>query len=148
MTRIFRTIVMAALPAAILCAAASCTSCHKDNKLEVSFTVESDGESPNLFKLTADNQTPSSTYEWTADGSTWQGSTVTCHIGRKGLHNVTLRQKDGNRSGKCTKKIQVTQDSYPFLNGEELWWHDEFNGHALDTRSWNYDTGIDRKSVV
>ncbi len=142
MTRIFRTIVMAALPAAILCAAASCTSCHKDNKLEASFTVETDGESPNFFKLTAANQTPSSTYEWTADGSTWQGSTVTCYIGRKGLHNVTLRQTDGDRSGKCTKKVQVTQDSYPFLNGEELWWHDEFNGHALDTRSWNYDTGI------
>lgn len=113
-------------------------------KMAVSFTWTADESNPNFFTLTALNRTAASVYEWEADGTVLSGPVVTCYLQRKGLHEVKLRQKDGDRRGEASMKIPVAADSYPFAHGETLWWNDEFNGSVLDTKCWNYDTGVNK----
>lgn len=137
-----RTIVIALVT--VLLAGCACNKTTGGERLDVAFTWTADESNPNFFILEASEKTPSSTYEWEADGTKYSGAVVSCYLQRKGLHKVTLKQTDGDSHGEASMSIPVADNSYPFTQGEKLWWNDEFNGTFLDTKYWNYDTGINK----
>ncbi|MBQ8501736.1 MAG: family 16 glycosylhydrolase [Bacteroides sp.] len=123
----------------------SCSSSSDpEETLPVSFQMQPESNNPNFITFIATSATEGATYEWTFSHSNQKqtGSHVTVYFEHKGSYEVTLKQTAGGMEGSTTRKVNVATDSYYAQQGEQLWWHDEFEGARLDNTSWNYDTGI------
>lgn len=123
----------------------SCTS-SDDSKdmLPVSFLVQVEKDNPNFITFVASGEETDATYEWTFSHLDIKktGRRVTVYFENSGTYDVTLMQTAGGLKGNCSQKITVATSSYYARQGEQLWWHDEFEGSRLDNTSWNYDTGV------
>lgn len=122
--------------------AACSSSSDTETALAVSFQMQAEPGNPNFITLTAAGE-EGDTYVWTSPeaGITATGRSVTCYFERKGTYEVTLTRTSGGLKGSETRTLTVSDDARYYRQGEQLWWHDEFEGTRLDNTAWNYDTG-------
>lgn len=128
----------------LMCIMACDHSSETEENLAVSFQVMPESTNLNFITFTADGEGTDDMFEWSfsQDNQLLKGKSVTCYFERKGTYEVVLTQINGSQKGTATRTITISDDSYNYRQGEQLWWNDEFSGTKLDNTAWNYDTGV------
>lgn len=128
----------------LMCIMACDHSSGTEEKSAVSFQVMPESTNPNFITFIADGDGAYDTFEWSfsQENQPLKGKSITRYFERKGTYEVVLTQKNGSQKGTANKTITISEDSYYYRQGEQLWWNDEFSGTKLDNTAWNYDTGV------
>lgn len=119
-------------------------SSETEESLPISFQVLPESNNSNFITFVADGDDADDSFEWSfpQEDKPLKGKCITCYFERKGTYEVSLTQVKGSQKGTVTKAITISDDSYYYRQGEQLWWNDEFSGSRIDNTAWNYDTGI------
>lgn len=71
-----------------------------------------------------------------------QLNTFTVYFPNKGEYEVKVAITKGNKTAEIKKKVVIPSDDSRLAAGEQLVWHDEFDGYTLNQDWWSNDLNV------
>uniref|UniRef100_UPI0032177080 family 16 glycosylhydrolase n=1 Tax=uncultured Draconibacterium sp. TaxID=1573823 RepID=UPI0032177080 len=116
-------------------------SITKDDLL-VSFTATVDATNPNKVNLENTSVGEFSSFKWTYRDKEIENETyTTAYFPFKGSYEIELQVTKGSAVYSEKQTVNITRDDPDYINSFSLSWADEFDGTAVNTSNWTFETG-------
>ncbi len=110
--------------------------------LELSFSAEIDPTKPNYVNLENTSQGTYDSFKWLyRDMEIENESTTVAYFPKKGNYQIELRVIKGNDTFSFKQSVSISQDDPDYIENMTLVWADEFDGSAINTSYWTFETG-------
>lgn len=110
--------------------------------LVLSFTAQIDASKPNFVNLTNTTTGDYDSYKWIYLDKEIDGQDgVVAYFPFSGRYDVELKVVKGSDSFSQIQSVTISQDDPDYQNNLTLFWADEFDGTAVNTTDWTFETG-------
>lgn len=114
---------------------------HSDD-LIVSFTADIDPVSPNYVNLVNTTLGNYDSYKWLYRDKVIENEMeIVAYFPFAGRYEIALEVMKGGETISETQSITITEDDPDYVGNLKLVWSDEFNGSAINTDHWTFETG-------
>jgi len=110
--------------------------------LTVSFTTEIIGSFPNYVNLENTTQGEYDSFKWIyRDLEVENEMEYSAYFPIAGNYDIELQVSKNNEIYSATETITIAQDDPDYIENMILVWSDEFEGTAINTSNWTFETG-------
>ena len=110
--------------------------------LVLSFTAEIDAANGNYVNLVNTSEGDYDSFRWLYSNKIVDNETSTrAYFPFSGSYDIVLEVKKGAAFFTLSKTVLITQDDPDYVSNFTLVWSDEFDGNAVNTNNWKYETG-------